>query len=196
MRKKIIKLLMLACLAVSLAACGSESGSGKSGESRESVELSDTSTPELIEKKEPSNTEYVAPRDIDMKLMKEKMLTADSEIPEMSCVYGSDANASDLFAYLAAYDYKNVEDYFFAYAAGGTAEEVAVVKLKRSKDAQELKKALEKHVKSRTAQFETYDPEQVDLAKSAKIEIAGNYVALITCKNQKEVKKAFTDLVK
>jgi hypothetical protein len=138
----------------------------------------------------------VAPKDIDMKEMKQKMLSADSDLPEMSCVYGSDPNASDLFAYLAIFDYENVEDYFFAYAANGTAEEVAVVKLKRSKDAGALKKALEKHVKSRVSQFETYDPAQVELAKSAKVEIAGNYVALITCKNQKEVKKAFTDLVK
>lgn len=191
--KKLNFFITAFCCAALLAACG--------GKIKESSETMTETVKEGITKEDaetdPQGTVYVAPVDVDMETLKGKMLDAAEDLPEMSCVYGTDNNASDLFAYLAAYGYDNVEDYFFAYAGvGGRAEEIAVVKLKRSKDAPELKKALEKHIKTRTEQFETYEPSQVELAKSAGIETAGNYVALITCKNSDGVKKAFTDMVK
>lgn len=132
-----------------------------------------------------------AEKKVDMKNLKEDMLAKDSSLPEMSVVYGSDENGPDLFSYLAEYEYDNVEDYFFAYAAAGTAEEVAVIRLKDAKNAQECLAAVQKHVESRIIQFKTYDPSQVERCENAIVFSNDVYVVLIISDGQKDIKDAF-----
>lgn len=132
-----------------------------------------------------------AEKTVDMKSLKESMLAADGSLPEMSVVYGSDENGPDLFGYLAEYEYGNVEDYFFAYAAAGTAEEVAVIRLKDVKSAEECLAAVQKHVESRIIQFRTYDPSQVERCEKAIVFSNEVYVVLIISDGQDDIKEAF-----
>lgn len=133
---------------------------------------------------------------VDMKELEASMVGADDTIPTMSVVYGSDDNGPDLFSYLADYDYENVEDYFFAYAAAGTAEEVAVVRLKSESAAKDCLAAVKKHVESRVIQFKTYDPSQVERCEAAVTFSNENYVVLIISDNSDKVKEEFYNAFK
>ncbi len=129
----------------------------------------------------------------DMKKLCENMLAADESLPEMSVVYGSDENGSDLFQYLADFDVDKVDDFFFAYATEGTAEEIAVVYLKDEDDTEDLEEAIEEHVEGRIIQFRTYDPSQVERCEDAVIEAKDNYVILIIADEAKDVKAVFDE---
>lgn len=129
----------------------------------------------------------------DMKKLCEDMLAADSSLPEMSVVYGSDENGSDLFQYLADFDVEKVEDFFFAYATEGTAEEIAVIYLKDEDDIEDLEEAIENHVEGRIIQFRTYDPSQVERCEDAVIIAKDNYVILIIADEAKAIKKVFEE---
>ena len=93
-------------------------------------------------------------------------------------------------------DYSKVDKYFLDYAQEGTAEEVAVIKVKNSKDVDEAKKSLEKHIKDRIAFYKSYDPTQVDRANDAQIFVKDDYAVLIVSDNASEIKKAFEDSFK
>ena len=184
MKKKILCfILALAVGTGCLCACGAEKESSSASRSERNSESSSESSVA-------SDEEDVS---AVIKSFKEKMLEADSELPVMSIVSSDSEGAESLFAYLALFDYSKVNGYFFAYAAEGTAEEVALVRLCDEADADDLKKALEEHKKTRVAQFKQYKPEETELAESAKITCDGEYVLYIACKNPDEVKKAFTD---
>ena len=88
-------------------------------------------------------------------------------------------------------DYGKVEAYFYAFADAGTAEEIAVVKLKDKSDAAAMMESLHKHVEARQGTFEEYDPEQVPLTQDAVVLREGRYVTLIVSKKNGLVQKEF-----
>ena len=188
MKKKILCLMLALTLSVGcFAACGSEKKESGSESKSESPAASDDGLTTVTPAQPEEDISAV------IKSIKEKMLEADSELPVMSVVGNDSEGAESLFEYLALFDYSKVQGYFFAYAAEGTAEEVALVRLYDEADKTALKKALEEHKKTRVAQFKQYKPEETELAESAKIIDDGVYVLYIACKNPDEVKKAFTD---
>ena len=90
-----------------------------------------------------------------------------------------------------------MEDYFYACASAGTAEEMAVVKLKDKADAAALMDSLADHLEARQDAFAQYDPEQVPLTESAVLTREGRYVALIVSQKnglaQQEFQKFFQE---
>ena len=189
MKKKILCLMLALTLSVGcFTACGSETKESGSESKSESPAASDEDGLATVTPAQPEEDISAVIRSI-----KEKMLEADSELPVMSVVNSDSEGAESLFEYLALFDYSKVQGYFFAYAAEGTAEEVALVRLYDEADKTALRKALEEHKKTRVAQFKQYKPEETELAESAKIIDDGVYVLYIACKNPDEVKKAFTD---
>lgn len=120
--------------------------------------------------------------DLDPAEMVRAMMEADTTLPEMATRSSTDADAKDSFFYLSDMDYKKVDAYFYAYADAGTAEEMAVVKLKNGADAAALMDSLHDHVAARQGTFEEYDPEQVPLTQDAVITREGRYVVLIVSK--------------
>ena len=133
---------------------------------------------------------------IDMTKLEKTMMAADVDMPTMLAVNSDSDNTKDLFAYLSDMDYSKVDKYFLHYAQEGTAEEVAVIKVKNSKDVDEAKKSLEKHIKDRIAFYKSYDPTQVDRANDAQIFVKDDYAVLIVSDNASEIKKAFEDSFK
>lgn len=132
---------------------------------------------------------------IEPEVMVKAMMEVDTTLPEMVTRSSSEAEAKDNFFYLSDLDYSKVEAYFYACADAGTAEEMAVVKLKSKSDVPAMMESLHKHVESRQGTFEEYDPEQVPLTENAVVTNEGRYVVLIVSKKsglaQNEFKKFF-----
>lgn len=133
---------------------------------------------------------------IDPEVMGQAMLDADATLPEMAARSSKDDDAKDSFSFLSDLSYSKVEAYFYAYTDAGTAEEVAVVKLKDKSDAAAMMESLNDHVEARQGTFAEYDPEQVPLTENAVVIREGRYVALIVSEKnglvQNEFRKFFT----
>lgn len=123
--------------------------------------------------------------------LQEAMLSADTTLPEMTKVSSEDEQAELNFTYLSDLSYDLVDSYFYAYAVDGTAEEIAVIKLKDKNDASSMMQAMHDHIESRQGTFQEYDPEQVELTEKAVVTREGNYVALIISSKNGLVQKAF-----
>lgn len=134
--------------------------------------------------------------DIDLAAMQKAMLDVDTTLPEMVVKSSADTDAKDNFFFLSNLDYSKVDEYFYAYADAGTAEEIAVIKLKNKSDAAAMMDSLHDHVKARQGTFEEYDPEQVPLTEAAVITREGRYVVLIVSKKNGLVQNTFQSFFK
>lgn len=135
-------------------------------------------------------------RPIDMAALCQAMLDVDTTLPEMVVKSSGDEDAKDNFFFLSSLDYGKVDEYFYAFAEAGTAEEIAVVKLKNKSDAAAMMDSLHDHVKSRQGTFEEYDPEQVPLTEAAVVTREGRYVVLIVSKKNGLVQNTFQSFFK
>jgi hypothetical protein len=115
----------------------------------------------------------------DLDAVKDAMLAAAGETGGMSEV--SDADGDGALAYLAAVDAGKVDGWFFCYSSFGAPCELAVIRLKRSSDADAAEKALRAHVEDRVRTFRNYAPDQVAAAERSRIVTQGRCVALIMC---------------
>lgn len=131
--------------------------------------------------------------DVDMAALMDAMLAADPTLPELTAVTGEGEQAGNDFTYLSDLDYKLVDTYFYACASAGTAEEIAVVKLKDAGQAAAMMESLHRHIEARQGTFREYDPEQVPLTENAVIIREGKYVALIVCEKCGLVQNVFRD---
>lgn len=129
--------------------------------------------------------------DISIATLQQKMLEADTTLPELVIVSGSDEQAELNFSYLSDLDYDLVENYFYAYAKEGTAEEIAVIQLKDKGDAAVMMDSLHSHITQRQGTFREYAPEQVEMTEHAIVTREGTYVALIISSKNGLVQKAF-----
>ena len=129
--------------------------------------------------------------DVNLEALLQAMMEVDTTLPEMVTRSSSEPEAADNFSYLSDLDYGKVEAYFYAFADAGTAEEIAVVKLKDKSDAAAMMESLHKHVEARQGTFEEYDPEQVPLTQDAVVLREGRYVTLIVSRKNGLVQKEF-----
>ena len=128
---------------------------------------------------------------VSVSQLQEIMLSADSTLPEMTQISSEDEQAELNFTYLSDLSYDLVDSYFYAYASEGTAEEIAVIKLKDKNDAASMMQAMHDHSKSRQGTFQEYDPEQVGMTEKAVVTREGNYIALIISSKNGLIQKAF-----
>lgn len=130
---------------------------------------------------------------IDMKGLQETMLAADETLPQMLVNTSNDENADLNFTSLSDMEYERVSDYFYAYSKTGTAQEIAVIQLKDSKDAATLMQSLQRHVEHRVQTLQEYNPEQTAMAENALIIRNSSCVALIICEKNGMVQNAFEE---
>lgn len=159
--KKYISCVLLAAMLTMAAACGST----------EAKDTPDTA--------------------VSITQLQETMLSADTTLPEMTKISSDDEQAELNFTFLSDLSYDLVDSYFYAYATEGTAEEIAVIKLKDKSDASSMMEALHDHIKSRKGTFQEYDPAQVSMTEKAVVTREGNYIALIISSKNGLVQKAF-----
>lgn len=129
--------------------------------------------------------------DLDPVEMLQAMAAVDTTLPDMVTKSSQEDGAKDNFFFLSDLDYGKVDAYCYAFADAGTAEEIAVVKLKDKSDAAAMMDSLHDHVAARQGTFEEYDPEQVPLTENAVVTREGRYVALIVSKKNGLVQKEF-----
>lgn len=128
---------------------------------------------------------------VSMSQLQETMLSADTTLPEMTKVSSEDKQADLNFTYLSDLNYDLVDSYFYAYATEGTAEEIAVIRLKDKSDVSSMMQSIHEHIKNRQGTFQEYDPEQAVLTEKAVVTRQGNYIAMIISPKNGLVQKAF-----
>lgn len=110
-----------------------------------------------------------------------------ADLPSMETVSSESEDGEQLFKYLSDLDYGKVAGYYMSYAAAGTAEEIAVIRLRDSADAAEARASLERHLESRRGLFRVYDPEQAAMLEKAVLVSEGDVVAIIICENASDL---------
>ena len=138
-----------------------------------------------------SSTDSAAENNVDIAKLFDAMCAADTNLPEMTKISGSDENADLNFTSLCDFDYELVKNYIYAYATDGTAPEVAVVELKDASDAGELMNKLNAHAKLRKGTMEAYSPEQVELVEKYILVRSGNLVAYVVSPQNGLVQEVF-----
>lgn len=141
--------------------------------------------------KETSDQSDHTQKNISMANLQESMFSADTTLPKMTTISSDDEQAELNFTYLSDLSYDMVDSYFYAYATDGTAEEIAVIKLKDKGDVSTMMDALHDHIKQRQGTFQEYAPEQVGMTEKAVITREDSYVALIISQKNGLVQKTF-----
>ena len=135
-------------------------------------------------------------KNVDMAALMDAMAAADPTLPKMISVIGEGDQAAAYFTYLSDLDYELVDEYFYVCADLGTAEEIAVIKLKDAGQAAAAMDSLHRHIEARQGTFREYDPGQIPLTENAVIIREGKYVALIVCEKSGLVQNVFRDSFK
>lgn len=128
---------------------------------------------------------------ISMSDLQDAMLKADTTLPELTKVSSEEENAELNFSYLSDLSYDLIDSYFYAYAKDGTAEEIAVIKLKDKNDAAAMMQSLHDHITQRQGTFQEYAPEQVAMTEKAVVTREGPYITLIISEKNGLIQQAF-----
>lgn len=128
---------------------------------------------------------------IDMQALQESMLAADTTLPEMKVATSDDEQAELNFSAFSDFAYDRVQSYFYAYAADGGSQEIAVVELKDAGDAAVLMSTMKDHLEDRRGALVAYAPDQLPLVDHAVIKQKGDCVAMIISEKSGLVQQAF-----
>lgn len=127
----------------------------------------------------------------DMQALRESMLAADTTLPEMKVATSDDDQAELNFTTFSDFSYERVQSYFYAYAADGGTQEVAVVQLKDTADAAALMNSMQAHLEDRKGALTAYAPDQLSLVDHAVIKQKGSLVAMIISEKSGLIQQAF-----
>lgn len=132
---------------------------------------------------------------VDMNELREAMLAADTTLPEMKVSTSEDEKGELNFTVFSDFDYERVQSYFYAYAAEGGPQEIAVVELKEAGDAAALMNTLQDHIEMREGALGEYAPDQLAMVEHAVIKQYGRYVAMIIAEKSGLVQQACGDML-
>lgn len=128
---------------------------------------------------------------VDMQALQETMLAADTTLPEMKVATSDEEQAELNFTVFSDFSYERVQSYFYAYAADGGSQEIAVVQLKDVADAAALMNSMQAHLEDRRGALAAYAPDQITLVDHAVIKQRGSLVAMIVSEKSGLVQQAF-----
>ncbi|MCR5691387.1 MAG: DUF4358 domain-containing protein [Eubacterium sp.] len=126
----------------------------------------------------------------------DKMLAAETELPDMRSASSAEENAAQLFSAVSDIDYEKVDKFCLSYSAEGYADEILLVHMKDQAGVDELKSSLSKHIEKRKNTFASYKEEEVPRVEKAQIAFQGNYVCLVICNHYNEMKTVFMNETK
>ncbi len=116
--------------------------------------------------------------------------------PEMKTITSSDKDAEINFSTLCDFDYSKVNSYYYAYAADGTAPEIAVVSLKNTDDTADLMSAIKDHQKTREGTMQEYSSDQVQMVGSFILTQKNGTVGYFIGQGSADLEKTFKKEVK
>lgn len=119
-----------------------------------------------------------------------------SGFPEMKTLTSDDKDADIDFTTLCDYDYDGVSSFYYAYAADGTAPEMAVISLKNADDTAELMRSIKDHVKTREGTMQEYTPDQVQMVQNYILVQQKGTVGLFIGQGATALEKSFKKVVK
>ena len=130
---------------------------------------------------------------VDLQALQEAMLKADTTLPEMKVAMSTDEEAEAEFSVFSDFSYDRVQSFFYAYAADGGCQEIAVVQLKEAGDAAALMNTFKEHLKERHDALAVYQPKQVPLVDHAVIKQKGSLVTMIISEKNGLIQKVFEE---
>lgn len=171
--KKVISMCLASLLLIALfTGCSNEESSSSSSMSSLSSQSSSLVDSSLPSNSEPESELY----DIIDKVNEKFPLSFPDHVVD-------DTTLNDVY-YL---DDTLVEDYAISYAQVNVkAEDIAIVKAKEGK-TDEVKKMLEKRLEDVKADFESYLPEQYEIAQRGKVFTYEDYVVLVIADDVEEI---------
>lgn len=133
-------------------------------------------------------------KQVDLQTLQEKMLGADTTLPEMKVIKSGEEQDELNFTTLTDIEYERVAAYFYACSKKGSAEEIFVIQMKDKSDAADFLSSLNERVEKRIGTLQQYSPEQVEMAENAVVVREGNYVALIISEKCGLVQQVFKEM--
>jgi hypothetical protein len=125
-----------------------------------------------------------------------ELMEQASGFPEMKTITSSDKDAEINFSTLCDFDYSKVSSYYYAYAADGTAPEIAVVSLKNTDDIADLMSAIKDHQKTREGTMQEYSSDQVQMVQSYILVQKNGTVGYFIGQGTADLEKTFKEEVK
>ena len=127
----------------------------------------------------------------DMAALQQAMVSADPSLPELRSLTDRDPGAEDNFPYLSDLPYEKVDGFLLSFSTTGTADEIAVIRVKDLADAAAAKDSLERHRQERLKLFQTYGPTEAARVEKGQVIQDGRYALLLICDDADSVKDAF-----
>ena len=134
--------------------------------------------------------------DIPVSELKEKMDAAMPGLPEMTVIRNTDGDAEGNLARLLELDYDLVKEYYYEYAKEGTAEEMAVLRMKDTNGVIDAKNSFSARLEQRRNMYQTYLPDEVSKLEKARIVVKGNYIAFVVSNSPDGGADAFENALK
>lgn len=131
-----------------------------------------------------------AQEDLDLDAVKEAVLAADEELPEMLIASSKDENANVYLSSIVDEDtvpMSDVQSFLICYSSEGLADEIVVLQMKDEDAAKKAATALKDHLESRQKLFAEYKASESDKLDNATIDIDGTVVTLAICSNPSAV---------
>jgi len=125
------------------------------------------------------------------------MSAATEKLADMRYVSNSDASPEELLENVSNLDYEKVAAFFIDYASNGgdSADEIVVIAVKDSADADAAKDSLEAHRSQRLSQYRVYCPEECEKLESGLVFSEGKYAVLIVAEDASAIKAAFSQFI-
>ncbi len=191
--KKIFTVILSAMIVMSLAACGnSDSGTASKTESVSSSASSESSKAESS-KAESKNESSVGETSTESSVLKTALekVKAEVELPNDM----SDFDAKRLKRVFGITE-EQAEDFSGAICTDGLRQdEFIYVKAKDEAAAKEVADKLQNDWQSKYNVIKNYDPDQVKIIESAKVETDGLYVSLVISEKADQIKQIYKNAI-
>ncbi len=127
----------------------------------------------------------------DMEALQQAMVAVDPSLPDLRSLTSADPGAEDNFPYLSDFPYEKVAGFLLSFSTTGTADEIAVIRVRDQADVAEAKNSLERHRQDRLKLFRTYGPKEAARVENGLVLQDGLYALLIICNDPDSVKAAY-----
>lgn len=178
MNKRIVSMTLALLLALSVMAAAF-AGCSNQNSSSESTTVPTTTT-------QPETTTQA--KNVSVEDLIEKIKT-EAEMNQVSPM--DNTIASEFYNNL---DLKLLEEYSFNMPLMNVkCDELSIVKVKDAKDVEMVKKAMEYRYNNILKTWETYLPDQYEIAQKGKIIVSGNYIMLLVTEKVEDGVKTFNE---
>jgi len=121
----------------------------------------------------------------------EVIVAAQANISVLHPLIPEDSYYTDYLSNIYQIDDEKVKDGIICYADGMLADEIAILLISDSADANEVRDLLSAYKTQRANTFMGYAPDQAAILENGTVVTSGNYVALLVCEDAKNAESVF-----